>query len=640
MISVYHNKINNNVSSRDYDGMKRYIALIQWGRRDPVQFIEKIFNIKLMDYQKMLIAESWTKEYVVWCCSRNIGKSFLVGCFIQARSILFPKLQVKVISENWTTANDTFKKMEDIATNNIKTIVSNNTVFIDELLKTKSDSDGFTHDAKNGSHCTLLNGSTIQAVAGQSRSARGKRSNLNVYDEAGFISKDTFDVTEPFMAQDSGFKLGGSYDADVYPQDIPNLRLYIGSASDKSSYFYAKYKEGFKQMLIGNDKYYVADLSCEIPMHPTVDGNPTAPLLSQAEVDRKTRENAIAANREYRNIFDSFDSETAVVSRQDIFTNSEVFVPKMRIEAENRQYIIAYDPASRVDNAPVLIMEVFKHPELGLCGRCVHMENLVVTYGDGSKRPMRIDEQVARIRQLILYYNGFRVPDYEKVTLLLDAGVGGQASAIAQELCKDWKDDRGFTHHGVYDENHEFSTRWAEGYKDCVPGTLKLVEPRKFRNDLFAAAKVLVPQGIIKFPVNCPKYDILVLDDGTERKLSKSEMASLIEMDLMKEEVVAMTGVKSATTGIVSYQLPAEKRNVMHDDRAYVFVLCCWQLRQMRDEENFGDSLGIDYSTIFNGGSASQTRAVDAPWFTVNGTVQRKGRQNRSPFQGSSPFQR
>lgn len=638
MISVYHSKINNNVSSRDYDGMKRYIKLIQWGRKNPVQFIEKIFNIKLMDYQKMLIAQSWSKEYVVWCCSRNIGKSFLVGCFIQARSILFPKLQVKIISENWTTANDTFKKMEDIATNNIKTIVSNNTVFIDELLKTKSDSDGFTHDAKNGSNCKLLNGSTIQAVAGQSRSARGKRSNLNVYDEAGFISKDTFDVTEPFMAQDSGFKLGGTYDSEVYPQDIPNLRLYIGSASDKSSYFYAKYKEGFKQMLIGNDKYYVADLSCEIPMHPTVDGQPTAPLLSQEEVDRKTRENAIAANREYRNIFDSFDSETAVVSRQDIFTNSEVFVPKMRGD-ENKQYIIAYDPASRTDNAPVLIMEVFKHPELGFCGRCIHMENLVVTYGDGSKRPMRIDEQVSRIRQLIMYYNGYKAAPYEKVTVLLDAGVGGQASAIAQELCKDWTDERGSHHHGIYDENHEFSTRWAEGYKDCIPGTLKLIEPRKFRNDLFAAAKVLVPQGIIKFPVNCPKYDVLVLDDGTERKLGKGEMASMIEMDLMKEEIVAMTGVKSATTGTISYQLPPEKRNVMHDDRAYVFVLCCWQLRQRRDEETYGDGVAIDYTNFFNGPSSSQIKNQDIPWLSIN-SGHRRNQRGLSPFQGSSPFKR
>lgn len=52
MISIYKRKINNNLTIRDYDSMKKYIRLIQWGRKNPVQFIEKIFGITLMDYQK------------------------------------------------------------------------------------------------------------------------------------------------------------------------------------------------------------------------------------------------------------------------------------------------------------------------------------------------------------------------------------------------------------------------------------------------------------------------------------------------------------------------------------------------------------------------------------------------------------
>ena len=193
MISVYQGKTSNNLTIRDYEALKKYIALIQWGRQNPVAFVEKVFGITLMDYQRWLISESWAKEYVVWACSRNAGKSFLVGIFVMARSLLFPKLQTQIISENWTTANDTFKKMEDIATNNIKTIVGTNTVFIDELKKSKSDSDGFTHDYKSGNKCELENGSKINAVAGASRSARGRRSNVNIYDEAGFITPSTFD---------------------------------------------------------------------------------------------------------------------------------------------------------------------------------------------------------------------------------------------------------------------------------------------------------------------------------------------------------------------------------------------------------------------------------------------------------------
>ena len=105
MISVFKNKMTNNVTIRDYEAMKKYIWLIQRGRQDPVWFIESVLGITLMDYQKWLISESWAKEYVVWACSRNAGKSFLVGCFMIGRSLLFPKLQTQIISENWTTAN-------------------------------------------------------------------------------------------------------------------------------------------------------------------------------------------------------------------------------------------------------------------------------------------------------------------------------------------------------------------------------------------------------------------------------------------------------------------------------------------------------------------------------------------------------
>ena len=642
MITVFKNKISNNITIRDYEAMKKYIQLIQKGRQNPVWFIEKVFGVTLMDYQKWLVSESWTREYVVWACSRNAGKSFLVGCFIMARNLLFPKLQTQIISENWTTANDTFKKMEDIAMNNIKTIVTTNTVFVDELKKSKSDSDGFTHDYKSGNKCELCNGSKINAIAGASRIARGRRSNMNIYDESGFISQETFDTTEPYLSQDASFKLGGSFDADVYPPDIPNIRLYIGSASDTGSNFYNKYKEGTKQMIAGNPQYFVADINCEIPMHPTVCGKTVKPLLQQSEVDRKMRENEIAARREYYNIFDSFNLEDCVVSRSDVFSNTEVFAPSVKWGGKKHKYLIAYDPASKVDNAPVLVMEVFTNDDKKICGRCVHMENLVVTYGDGSKRPMRVEEQVARLREMIYDYNGREnfLP-YEHVTVLLDAGSGGQASAIEQLLAQDWVDGSGHTHPGIYDADNEFSVRWAEPYPNCVRGCLKVVEPRKYRNALFEAAKLLVPQGAIKFSPPCPKYDTLVLDDGTERKLGKAEQASLIQMDLMKEEIVAMVRCKTPATGNITYQLPPEKRGKMHDDRNYCFVLCCWQLRNLREEEEYGDGAAVDYSVMWGRGRSqgeAMHRSADDPWFNILGASGGGSKRGKSPFQGGSPF--
>lgn len=437
------------------------------------------------------------------------------------------------------------------------------------------------------------------------------------------------------MSQDAGFKLGGDYDADVYPADIPNIRLYVGSASDTNSVFYSKYKEGTKQMLIGNSKYFVADINCEIPKAPTVGGKKITPLLSQAEIDRKMRENEIAAMREYYNIFDHFDLEDAVVTRSDIISNIINDAPVVRWGGKKHKYIISYDPASKVDNAPVLITEVCKNEKGEIYGRFAHMENLFITYGDGSKKPMRIDEQVKRIRELIYEYNGRdKVPPYENVTLLIDSGAGGQAQAIIQELCKNWTDDQGNVHPGIYDENDEYSVRWAENYPKAITGCIKVIEPRKFRNELFEAAKLLVPMGLMKFTPPCPKYDTLVLDDGTEKKLNKTEINSLIQLDLMKEEMMAIVRIKSPTGGI-TYALPPEKRNRMHDDRVYVSVLSCWYIKQLRESEVLGEDKEINYNGFFDTSKKNVSNKDEDRWLGVAGGPRKR---SLSPFTGSSPF--
>ncbi len=637
MISVYDQTVNNNLTVRDYEGMKKYLDLIQWGRKNPVQFIEKILQIPLMDYQKWLISMTWNAEYACWVCSRNIGKSFLAGVFLQTRAILFPKSKILILSAGSRQASESFTTMENIIKNNVKSLVRTNTVVADEIKKSKADSDGFTHDQKKGYSCEFLNGTTIQSVVGTPKTMVGKRANLLFYDESGIIPGELYNLTEPFASASSSFKLGSTYDAEVYPPDMPNLRLYVGSATDTNSYFYGKYKEACKQMLAGSRKYFAADLNCEVAMHPTKDGKTAGAFLSRDEVDRKMRENEVLAMREYYNIFDSFDLEDAVVTRTDIFNNTQNYFPVLRWGGKKHKYIITFDPASKVDNSPVLVTELYRNEAKEWCGRFVHMENLVVTYGDGSKRPMRIDEQVSRLRELIYEYNGKEnVAPYENVIVGIDAGAGGQASAILQELTKDWTDAQGRRHPGLYDENDENMKRWAEAYPHAVAGSLISVEPRRYRNELFEATKVLVPQGVIKFPPTCPKYDTLVLDDDTEHKLSKPEMASLIQMDLMKEEMMSMVRIKSANGGI-TYALPAAKRNRMHDDRNYVAVMACWIVRRMREDETVGDGAAISFDCFFTDRKPSD-EGNDA-WSQM---MRKGGRaapmRPKSPFAGKSPF--
>lgn len=647
MISVYSKRTNNNLTIRDEDAIRPYVKLIQWGRKHPVQFIEKILQIPLMDYQKWLISMTWNAEYAVWVCSRNAGKSFLIGVFTQARAILYPKTKIHIMSTGSRQANETFETMENIAKHQVKTLLSDNEVFMGELKRSNSDTDGFTHDAKKGSGCDLLNGSFIKAVTGSAKTVRGKRSNVNIYDEAGTIPREFYDATEPFVTQSADFKTGASYDPEVYPQEVPNLRLYAGSASDTNSLFWEKYKEGAKQMLMGNSKYFVADLSCEIPLHPTMNGNPVKPLLSQDEIDRKMRENEIIAMREYYNIFDRFDLEDCVVSRSDIYLNTEDFIPQLGWGGKKHKYIIAWDPASKNDNSPLLVTEYYKDPDdKTIKGRIVHMENLIKRYEDGSRRPMTIDEQVARLRAILYEYNGRdNIAPYDNVTLLLDAGTGGQAPAIAQELCKTWEDSNGHKHPGVYDEESPDMVRWVETLgKGAVPGVLHLLEPSKYRTAMFEATRILVPAGHIKFPPTCPKNGTLVLEDGVERKLSKAEQASLNQMDLMKEEMVSMVR-RRTDKGTVSYGLPPEKKKKMNDDRNYVAIMSIFWVKTLRDAEDIGETAPMDFMGAYTSHQKPTQQVVhelaeNNPFLGAFRSKVGSKKAGASPFTGKSPFTR
>lgn len=647
MISVYGNMTDNNLTIRDQDAMEKYVRLIQWGRKNPVQFIEKVLQIPLLDYQKWLIANTWSRRVGVWVCSRNAGKSFLVGIFMQTRAILFPKSKINIIGAVGRQSSESFVTMENIIKNNVKSLIRQNTVVFDEVAKSKADTDGFTHDQKKGDSVTFLNGSNILAVVGAAKNVVGKRSNMLCFDESGIITQELFNLVEPFATQSSDFKTGANYDSEVFPPDVPNLMLYVGSATDTNSPFYAKYKDAFKQMLIGNEDYFVADLNCEAPLHPTMNGVATTPLLTQETIDKKMRENPVSCYREYYNIFDRFDSEDCVLSRSDVVKFRENFIPRQWM-GKKHKYIITYDPASRVDNAPVLVTEVVER-EGRIKGRFVHMENLVHLYGDGVKKPMTIEEQVQRLREIIYYWNGGdRVPAYDNVKVFLDFGVGGQAPAIAQELCKDWVDSEGKTHPGIYDDEAEDVVRWAEKYPSAIPGVVKMLEPNKYRSAMFDAVRVLAPMGDLIFAAEDPKDEYLLIpneetgqDDA--RKLSRAERESLIQMRLMVEEMCLIVRSKNKQTGKISYGLPPEWARKVHDDRAYVMAMASWAIKQEQETTELGEPKGLDYSKFVKRDPlANQKKPVEESRpnpFIGKGPSRNNGSgKGKSPFQGRSPF--
>lgn len=202
----------------------------------------------------------------------------------------------------------------------------------------------------------------------------------------------------------------------------------------------------------------------------------------------------------------------------------------------------------------------------------------------------------------------------------LSAGVGGQAPSLAQELVKDWTDDSGMSHPGVTDENYPDMVRWSEAFPHAVKERFRLLEPRALRNKFFEAMKEEIPSGHVKMPVDAPKFDVLVMEGvdekgkpyREERKLGKDELAAMIQIDLMKEEAVSIVRAKTAA-GNITYGLPPEKKNKMHDDRVYVLAMFCWWVKQLQIDETLGESPEVDYKKTYLDGMSQLGSSQNGP---------------------------
>ena len=103
--------------------------------------------------------------------------------------------------------------MEKIAKKQLNGFAGLTDIFINEV-QTSSNSDGFIH-APSGFHFKLFNNSDVHTLSGDEKNSKGKRSNLNVYDESGWLSEEYIVDTSAFTVQDSSFQLGGNVDTST-----------------------------------------------------------------------------------------------------------------------------------------------------------------------------------------------------------------------------------------------------------------------------------------------------------------------------------------------------------------------------------------------------------------------------------------
>ena len=124
------------------------------------------------------------------------------------------------------------------------------------------------------------------------------RSQFNVYDEAGKISREFFALTLPFTVQNADFRMGGNLNTELYPRQLQNKNLLCSSAEGIDSELFDRYKIAFNKMLLGDPDYFVCDLDCSHSLHPFLNGKPAPALVTQDTIDDAFKTNPYRAQRE------------------------------------------------------------------------------------------------------------------------------------------------------------------------------------------------------------------------------------------------------------------------------------------------------------------------------------------------------
>ena len=604
------------MTTKKYREKMDLAEFLQWGRRNPSRFIEEVFNVQLMDYQRYLIDSSWNKPFVAWAMSRNGGKSLLAALFIMAKMLLIPGFKAYILAGVGSQSIELFNKMEQFAMKNIASFTNLNDVFQSNVVKSQANSTGWVHNPASytvrtygGSQCFTLNGAFDNN--------RSKRSNLNVYDEAMNAADELFHTSEPFTTQNAEFKMGKDYNPEdvlAEPTPFPNQLLYCSSAGRTDQYFFKKYREFSVRMFAGDKRYFCADISCDVIINATVHNKLwPVPLLTQEKVDQAMRDDKEAALREYKNIFTSEGGDGQIIKRAAIIRNSVSRPPKLRNEDGLSKYALLYDPARSADNAVILCAEYYEDPVVGWKMRIQNVVNLLNTMKK-KKTPMTTPNQIKELKRLLLAYNGEGVADYENILgLYIDAGSGGAGVNISDFLWEDWEDDDGNMHRGLIDK--DYSPEEAKLYPNAITDKMKLLQPTKYKVEMFKALIEMMDMNLIEWPNEYDKrgYITVMYDlntktgtktpryaEPTEKEvkelkkhgieiireqysLDSDEEIALQQIDAMKTELVNIYRFKQAS-GNDRFDLAPDKAKKLNDDRAYVCAMAAFLLQQLRRE--------------------------------------------------------
>ena len=603
------------MTTRMYEQYEAWSEFIQWGRRNPVLFAEQIFGVEFMDYQRYVFMMSWNTPYVVWCCSRSSGKSILGSIFIMTKTLLIPKHTTYILCGVGSQSIELFSKIEKFVYNQIPSFKTLTDIYQSEVVKNAATGNGFVHNPASY-HFGTFNDSQVFTLNGNYDGNRSKRSNLNFYDEAGFIGDERiFTTSEPFVAQNSKFGLGVDMDdRELQAQPLPfkNQLIYASSAGRTDQYFFRKYREASLHMDAGDKDYFCADINSDMVLKATRHGVLLdTPLLTQEVIDARMREDKEAGLREYGNIFTTEGGDGQIISRATIIRNSSTFPPVLFNSGDsNKLYSLAYDPARVHDNSVIAVGEYYQDEKDGWKMRVVNMVSLIDIMKK-NKTPIDTPSQIKILKSMIADYTPVGDISYDSlISILVDAGSGGAGVPITDFLCEDWVDSDGHARKGLIDP--EFNEIDKKRFPDAIKNKLRLISPKKYKSEMYEAFIKMMDSGLIEFPDEYLRKGYLELiyeenskgvrtprknypSEEEEERLSKKgirivtdlyhltpqEEVALKQIDAGKTEVVNMYRFKQSS-GQDRFDLAPEKSNRMHDDRSYCLALLAWQLSLLR----------------------------------------------------------
>lgn len=630
--NVFVKPTEYSMSQRKLDGYKKLAEIRSYYNRNPVKFMEDILGIKLLDAQAYCVASSWNTPYVLWTCTRGYGKSTLNDAFLMAKSYLNPFYISYIASGSGDQSIQTFQTLYKLANKSIESMTGLTDLWKQEIEIKQAGGDGFIRNP-SGNYVSLYNGSTIKTLNSSIDKKRGARANCVLFDETGWLPENMLAVYSAFCIVDKDMKLGGDIDIDTIrtiPQDIPNQLLFVSSASDITTPFYQRYRDFSKQMIIGNKNYFVADINCDVVINATVGGElyPVS-LLKKETVDSELRANEAKALREYYCKFSDGESVDNIIKRAWITRNSYTRKPILYNDTNQRKICIFYDPARSSDDSALLVTEIREDSEKGWMMDIINAVSFV-DLGLRKKTPMRYQEQIGAIRDIILNYNGDAL-DYDNIEVFAaDAGAGGGGNSwVCDSLMEEWTDCHGNLHRGLIDK--EYSSEYISRFPNNV-NKLKMINPNTYKSEAFEALIRMCEADLITFPSEYDnkgyintyeidqkvlekkkkeikdkldvmnlssveyeeklQYELSEIDMGKVKteKLNIEEEVSLKTIDLMKEQIVNICRTKR-DSGKDIFKLPAHKdsntgisESTMHDDFAYVLALAGLYLSWKRVE--------------------------------------------------------